>query len=190
MDWKLIVAIIASIMAVIGNVPYLASVIQGKVKPHPYTWLVWSIVSATTFFGGLVKGAGIGALPTGIAEGFTILIFFVSLKNGFAVVEKTDTYYLIAALLGLIPWWVTKDPTWSVICAVSIDVIAFMPTFFKTWKKPGTERGILYAMNVTRHALTLSALSSYNMATTLHSIVMIVTNTAMSIIIVVRGKKK
>jgi hypothetical protein len=37
----------------------------------------------TTFFGGLAKGAGIGALPTGIAEAFTILIFIFSLKYAF-----------------------------------------------------------------------------------------------------------
>ena len=189
MELKVIFAVIASIMALVGNIPYFIDVVKKRIKPHPYTWFIWSIVSATTFFGGLVKGAGIGALPTGIAESFTILIFLFSLKNGFKIVKKTDTYYLIAALLGLIPWLLTKDPTISVIIAVSIDLIAFMPTFRKTWVNPKTENPILFTMNVTRHILTLFSLSSYNIATTLHSISMIITNTLMTFIIITRRGK-
>jgi hypothetical protein len=183
MEWKIIFAVLASIMALVGNIPYLRDVIAAKIKPHPYTWFIWSIVSATTFFGGLVKGAGIGALPTGIAESFTILIFLFSLKNGFTYVKKTDTYFLIAALLGLIPWALTKDPTISVVVAVCIDLIAFLPTFRKTWQFPKTENPILFIMNVTRHCLTLLSLSSYNVATTIHSISMIITNSCMTFII-------
>lgn len=137
--------------------------------------------------GGLVKGAGIGALPTGIAESFTILIFLFSLRYGFQHVVKTDNYFLVAALLGLIPWIITKDPTLSVIVAVTIDLIAFMPTFRKTWLHPHTENPILFIMNVTRHSLTLLSLQTYNIATTLHSISMIVTNTAMTFIIFTRN---
>lgn len=183
------IAIVATIFAVIGNVPYLLDILKKRVEPHPYTWLVWTIVSAVTFFGQIVKGAGIGALPTGIAEGFTVIIFLFSLQYGFKHVTKTDTYFLIFALLGLIPWIVTKDPTISVIDVVAIDLIAFVPTIRKTWKNPSTETPLLYAMNVSRHILTLFSLRAYNIATTLHSIAMIVTNSFMTILIL-RGKKK
>ncbi len=175
-------------MAFIGNVPYLLDVIKNKIKPHPYTWFIWSIVSATTFFGGVLKGAGIGALPTGIAESFTIIIFFFSLKNGFKHITRTDTYFLITALLGLIPWALTKDPTISVVVVVCIDLVAFIPTFRKTWLYPTTENPILFVMNVARHALTLLSLSSYNIATTIHSIAMIATNSGMVMIIIRRRK--
>lgn len=170
---------LAVVLAIVGNVGYLRDVIGGKVRPHPYTWLVWSIVSMVTFFGQLVKGGGLGSIPTGVAEGFTILIFLFSLKNGFRDIARRDTYFLVIALLGLIPWALTKDPTISVIIVVSMDAFAFIPTLRKSWQKPETERPLLYAMNVLRHALTLMTLGSYNVATTLHSIVMIVTNTLM-----------
>lgn len=180
-------AIIASILAVIGNVSYLKDVFRGVVVPHPYTWFIWSIVSAVTFFGMLQKGAGIGALPTGIAEAFTIVIFVYSLvrlrKSGFGYIRPIDHYFFAAAMLGLIPWIVTKDPTISVIVVVAIDLIAFVPTLRKTWQHPQTEKPLLYEMNITRHALTFFALGSYNVATTLHSIAMIITNTLMTLFI-------
>lgn len=185
---KEIIAVIAAIMAVFGNIPYLRDVITKRVQPHPYTWLVWSIVSCITFFGQLSKGAGVGAIPTGAAEIFTIIIFFFSLQYGFKNIVKSDTYFLIVALAGLIPWWLTNDPTISVIIAVTIDLIAFIPTIRKTWTDPRSETPTLYSMNVTRHILALFSLQAYNIATTLHSIAMIISNSIMAAIII--GKKK
>jgi len=183
-------AIVATLMAIAGNIPYLIDVVRGTVRPHPYTWFVWSIVSCVTFFGGLVKGAGWGALPTGAAEIFTIIIFLFSLKYGFKYIEKRDTYFLVIALLGLIPWALTNDPTLSVIIVVTIDVIAFIPTLGKTSRHPHSETPTLYSMNVARHILTLFSLSSYNIATTLHSIAMIITNSFMTYLIIKKPKEK
>lgn len=94
-------------------------------------------------------------------------------------------HFLIIALLGIIPWVITKDPTISVVIAVSIDFIGFMPTLRKTWQHPETETPLLYSMNVVRHILMLFSLQAYNIATTLHSIVMIVTNSIMTAFIMI-----
>ena len=177
---KEIFAIVAAILAIVGNVPYLRDVVTKRVEPHPYTWLVWTIVSLVTFFGQVAKGAGIGALPTFVAEFFTIIIFFFSLRYGWHHIRKIDTIFLACALLGLIPWALTKDPTISVIVVVSIDLIAFMPTLRKTWLHPHTETPLLYSMNVLRHVLALFSLQAYNIATTLHSIAMITANSLMT----------
>ncbi len=186
-------AICATILAIIGNTSYLRDVFKGKIQPHPYTWFVWSIVSMTTFFGGLAKGAGIGALPTGVAEGFTVIIFLFSLKYLFlgklGHIRMIDNYFLGICLLGLIPWFLTKDPTISVVIVVIIDIIAFIPTLRKTWIHPQTEKPLLYEMNVARHVLTLFSIQSYNIATMFHSISMICTNTMMTLFIK-RGSKK
>ena len=183
------IAIIAGLIAIVGNVPYLVDVIKKRIQPHPYTWFVWSIVSAVIFFGQVAKGAGVGAIPTACAEIFTFIIFLFSLKYGFKNIKRIDTFFLIFALLGIIPWIMTKDPTISVVIVVTIDLIAFVPTLRKTWLHPKTETPILYSMNVLRHILTLFSLQAYNIATMLHSIAMIVTNSFMSGIII-RGRHK
>jgi monoamine oxidase len=190
METKMIIAIIAALLAFIGNVPYLVDVMRGRVKPHPYTWFVWTIVSCVVFFGQLAKGAGVGAIPTAASEIFTVIIFLFSLRYGFKNITRTDTVLLIIAILGIIPWILTKDPTVSVIVAVSIDLVGFLPTLRKTWYHPETEAPLLYSMNVLRHILMLWSLQAYNIATTLHSIVMITTNLAMVLIIMPIKKNK
>lgn len=182
-------AIVAALLAVAGNVPYLLDVFKGRVKPHPYTWLVWSIVSCIVFFGMVAKGAGIGALPAGAAEIFTIIIFLFSIKYGFKGITKTDTFFLCVALAGIIPWVLTNDPTLSVIIAVGIDAVAFIPTLRKTWLHPETETPLLYGTNVLRHILALFSLQAYNIATTLHLVAMIVFNTTMTGIIMLKKKE-
>lgn len=191
---KEIIAVIAAILAFVGNISYLKDVFKGNVQPHPYTWFIWSIVSMTTFFGGLAKGAGIGALPTGVAEGFTIIIFLFSLKYLFqgkaGHIRMIDNYFLVACLLGLIPWALTKDPTISVVIVVLIDIAAFVPTLRKTWAKPRSERPLLYEMNVARHILTLFSLQTYNIATTFHSVAMICTNAVMTVFIKTKAGRR
>lgn len=179
-------AIVAALLAVVGNVPYIIQVLKGTVKPHPYTWLVGTVVSCIIVFGQIAKGAGIGALPTAASEVFTLIIFLLSLRYGFKGIRRVDTIFLAVALFGIIPWLLTRDPTLSVIIAVTIDLIAFGPTIRKTWIRPKTEAPILYGMNVARHALALVSLEAYNIATTLHSIAMIAVNTVMTGIILRR----
>ncbi len=183
-------AIIAALLAVAGNLPYLWDILKGRVKPHPYTWLVWSMVSGIIFFGQLAKGAGVGVIPTAASEIFTLIIFLFSLKYGFRGITKTDTAFLILALIGIGLWLLTKDPTPSVIIAVSIDLIAFVPTLRKTWLHPSTETPLLFGSNVVRHILALFSLQAYNIATTLHSIAMITTNTLMTLMILLRKPQK
>lgn len=182
--------IVAALLAVVGNVPYIRDMVRGRVQPHAYTWLVWTLVTGITFFGQMAKGAGIGALPTAVSELFTVAIFLLSLKYGFRNPSRTDKAFLAVALLGLVPWVLTDDPTLSVVIAVGIDLVAFVPTLRKTWRRPETEHGLLYMMNVARHALALISLQAYNVATMLHSLAMIVTNGLMTLFIAMRSGRK
>jgi hypothetical protein len=187
---KEILASAAAVLAIAGNVPYLIDIFKGRVQPHTYTWFVWTVVTGIVLFGQIAKGAGVGALPTAAAGVFTLAIFLLSLKYGFKKVTRTDTLFLLLALAGLIPWALTSDPTLSVVVAVSIDVIAFLPTLRKTWLEPKTETPLLYGTNVVRHILALFSMQAYNIATTLHSIAMITTNSAMTLLIVARKHRK
>lgn len=185
-----IFAAIAAVLAIVGNVPYILDIFRGKVQPHAYTWFVWTIVTSIVFFGQVAKGAGVGAVPTAASGVFTLVIFLLSLKNGFKHITKVDTAFLVFALAGIVPWILTNDPTISVIVAVSIDLIAFMPTLRKTWRQPSTETPLLYGMNVLRHILALLSMQTYNIATTLHSISMLITNSVMTGLILTPRKNR
>ena len=180
---KEVFALTAAALALIGYIPYLRDTWRRNIEPHAYTWFVWSLVSAITLCGQLIKGAGIGALPTALSLGFSLLIFVLALRSGMKHVTRLDTAFLFAALLGLIPWILTKDPTTSVLVAVAIDLVAFVPTIRKAWRKPLSEAPHLYAINVLRHILSLFALEAYNLATASHSVAMVIANSVMTVLV-------
>lgn len=181
METKQILAGIAAFLALLAYIPYLRALIKKKIQPHPYTWLLWSIVTGITLAGQVASGAGVGALPTAVSEVLTICIFVFALQFGFRHVKKIDNYYLAVALLGLIPWAITRNPTISVIIAVGIDLVAFAPTIRKTWRQPKSESPVLYAANTVKHLFGLLALQSYNITTVLHPAAMILTNAPMAL---------
>lgn len=190
MKVDVVLVILASLMAVAGNVPYLIAMVRKQIQPHAYTWLVWSVVSSIVLVGQFTKGAGIGIIPAIASDIFTFIIFIASLKYGFKERNRTDTYFLLLALAGIIPWVITKDATIAVIVAVAVDLIAFVPTLRKTIKEPSTESYWLYLMNVCRHILILITLAHYNVATTLHSIAMITTNVCMFVFLLYHKLRK
>jgi len=187
MTVQTILVTIASLLAVFGNLPYIKDVLKGKISPHPFTWFLWSVVSLVTFFGAWQKGAGLGVIPIFVSEIFTFIIFLLALKNAsrnsFKDIQRKDIIFLVIALLGLIPWYFTKDPTMSVIIVVCIDLIAFIPTILKTYRNPESENPILFGSNLLRHILIMFSLDNYNIATTLHSISMIISNFLMLLVI-------
>ena len=65
-----------------------------------------------------------------------------------------------------------------------------MPTLRKAWREPKTEAKMLYGANLVRHIFSLLSLETYNIATTLHSIAMLATNSLMSGILLISRVKK
>lgn len=185
---KELLSLLAAGIAIAGYIPYLRGIQRGTVQPHPYTWLISTFVSGVILAGQIVDGAGTGALPTATSLFFTLAIFVFSLKHGLRHVTKTDSVFLAAAVVSCIPWFLTKDPTLSVVLAVSIDLIAFSPTIRKAWIAPTTESPLFYGANVVRHILTLFSLDAYSIATTLHSVVMVLSNAAITLIVTTRKR--
>jgi len=173
---KEIIGLITIILAIVGHAPYILDTIRGKTKPHLFTWLTWSFVVSLAFFGQLSEGAGAGAWSTGITGLLVIIIALLALKNGTKDITKTDSIFFVASLLAIIPWYLTNDPTISIIMATIIDACAFIPTIRKTIKDPSSETLATYALNLLRHGLSLLALSNYNLATVLYPSYLLVMN--------------
>lgn len=176
-------AVISALLVIVGNLSYSIDIVRGRVKPHAYTWFVWSVVSGIVLVGQFYNGAGVGAIPTAVNELFALINLLLSLKYGYREVTMSDTVFLAAAICGIIIWIFTKDATGSMVFAVGIDVIAFIPTLRKAFARPDTEKPLLYSANIVRHIFAIASLEAYSLVTTLHSIAMLVTNTVMIVIL-------
>lgn len=177
MDLKVILGILASILAIFSSYLYIRDIFRGNTKPHTYTWLIWSIVTTIAFFGQWVSGGGPGSWATGVAAIVTIFTLILSLRGNYGTKNITnfDKVCLALALFSILPWLLIQSVLWSVILATVIDLIAFFPTMRKTWHAPHSESlGSMY-VDAVKHSLSMYAMGSYSLINLIYPASVLVT---------------
>ena len=163
---KLILSILASLLLVFaGDTIYLRDIFSGKIKPHVYTWLIWSITQGVALLGLLYGKGGWGGLALSISTLFVFIIFLVSLKYGTRNITKFDTITLIIALLAIIVWFQIHNPLLAVIMVSAIDFLGYIPSFRKTFYEPWTEAVFPWAIFFFANLFIIFSLSEYNLLT-------------------------
>ena len=180
---KELLGLIAVFLAIIGYSSYFLSIFRNRIRPHLFSWIIWSITTALVFLGQFQKGGGAGSWTTATTGLITILIAVIALKNGTKNITKLDAVFFTGALLAIVPWLLTKDPTASIVILTLIDVCGFIPTIRKTLRDSNSETLTLYTINIFRHGLAMVALANYNVATYLYPMTMLIANGIMVYII-------
>ena len=189
MDLQEIIGAITVLMAVALHIPYLIHSIQGKIKPHPVTWILWTFLTFVIFFAQFLDGAGPGSWGTGVVALICLGIAISSLKNGLSHIKKLDIWLFFIGLCSIPLWLITNDPTLSVVLVTTIDLIAIIPTFRKSWINPYDEPLYLYSLNVLRHGLSLFAIVNITIATVLFPCTIMLANLSLSVFLLWRRFK-
>ncbi|MEK7636230.1 MAG: hypothetical protein AAB362_00890, partial [Patescibacteria group bacterium] len=188
MDYKIALGVIAVTIGFIAYIPYFRDIFNGKTKPHVFSWFVWSVSAGIAFSAQIVKGAGPGAWVTGftaiVCASIAIAAFFRGEKN----ITKIDWISFISALFGVVFWQLTSNPFTAVILVTIADILAFIPTIRKAYKKPLEETASTYSLNALKYAVSLMALQSLNSTTFLYPAYLVLANGLFVIMLFVRRK--
>lgn len=187
-DIKEVVGIATVILGVVGYLPYLKNVIRGTTRPHVYTWFVWGLITLIIYGLQVSDGAGAGSWVTLVAAFLSLSVFVLGLGQGDRDITKSDSFFLILALVGLGLWLIADQPVLSTILLVSVGMMGFAPTIRKSWNRPHTETLSTYAINSFRHLLSVFALSQYTVVTWLFPVAWGVANGLFVILIIIRRK--
>lgn len=164
---------ITFLLALASCLVYVHSILKLRTKPHLYTCLVWAIVTTLLCIAQYQGGAGPGAWGTGVIALFTCVVLLLSISYGTKDVTSFDGVLLVLALIAIIPWWLTQDLVLTVILAVIIDVLAFIPTLRKLLNAPESESLLSWVLNLVRHVLSLFALATYTLVTYLYPLTLL-----------------
>ena len=168
MAYKEILTTLAVALTFAAFVPYIISIFKGDVKPHVFSWLIWSITTLTVFFAQWKEGAGVAAWSTGISGCVTVFIAVLAfIKRSDITITRMDYLFLAMALIALPLWYITSDPVWTVIILTAIDVIAFGPTVRKTYSMPYSESLVFFSIFAVRDVFVVMALERYTITTVL-----------------------
>jgi hypothetical protein len=175
MNLQMLASATAILLTLVAYAPYIKAIRAGKVKPHFFSWLIWSLTTCIVFFAQLAAEGGAGAWPTGVSGTITVYVAWLALKlRSDLSATRLDWMFLIMSLLSLPAWFFTTDPLWSVVILTLVDVLGFGPTVRKAWRHPYEESGVFYLLFAVRSVFSIIALESRTLTTMLFPAAMMV----------------
>ncbi len=185
---KEVIGIIAASLVFIVYTPYLRDILSGKSRPHPYSWFVWGLNTVIIFALQLSHGAGAGSYTTATVAAMCFVICILAARHGTKDITRMDTAFLITALLATVVWLFAKQPTFSMVLLITIDMLGIVPSVRKAWYKPGEETLSFWTLSGLRHVLAIVALQKYSLITLLNPLAQIVTDLAFSLMLISRRR--
>lgn len=187
---KYVLGIVAIAMTFIGYVPYLRDTYAGKTKPHIYSWLLWTVVTAIAFGLQVTGGAGLGSYVTLSASIMCGVVLLLSLRlKGKRDITTSDKIFLLLAFLSLFLWLGAKQPVASTVLTTLTDLLGFVPTIRKSWNNPRSETISFYSINSVRFTMAVISLQSYTIVTALYPVCWLLGNGLFAIMLHMRRRQ-
>jgi hypothetical protein len=178
--------IAGSFVSLTCPIPYGYGIYKRTIRPHLFTWLVWTLVTGIAAAGQFVAGAGPSAWCTAAIGVTCLLTFIASIFRGSPDRTIADWICLVVALTAIPVWRVTHDPTASICLVTFIELSGFMPTIRKTYRDPWGESLIYFGLCILKYFLAVFALDSWSVATALYPTVTCAAAIALCVFIIMR----
>lgn len=189
-NFKSLIGLIATFLVVVGYIPYFRDIIKGKTRPHIYSWLVWILVTSIVFGLQISDSAGVAAYATlGSGVMCATVLILGKIYKARVKITSSDKWCLAAALLSLALWLIAIKPIASTILITTVNFLALLPTFRKSWEEPFTETLFLYCFNGFRYILIFAAIQNYTIVTSLYIVSCFLTTVSFVSIILWRRKQ-
>jgi len=187
--FKSVIGIIAVILTFSGYIPYIRDILNGKTKPHMYSWFLWMFVGSLAFSLQFSDGGGAGSFVTLAATIMCAVVFLLSFfRKSSNDITKSDTLFFGLTIAAVVVWLFAKQPLFSMVLTTGIDLLCFVPTIRKSWHKPETETASFYLINSFRFFLAAVALQRYTIITALYPVVWMVANGLFVVMLELRKK--
>lgn len=178
----------STIIGLLAFIPYMYALYKGTAKPHCFTWFLWGLMMGIAFFAQIKGGAGPGAWVTAASAFAYTSIGIFGLFRGEKNITRTDWITLFFALAAIPLWYITKNPLYSVLLISAIDVMAFIPTYRKSWTKPYEEPISTFALTALALFLSIVAMDEINMITAFYPATLGLTDVIFVILLITRRK--
>jgi len=152
----------AGILVSVSYIPYTFDVVKQRAKPERATWLIYAALAAIALLSQISKGATDSLWLTVFDSVGAIVIFLLSIKYGMGGFTKRDIKALVAAGIGLILWYATRDAIYALLITMAIDAIGSALTVIKTYEQPSTETYTMWLLASIASILAMISVGAFN----------------------------
>lgn len=190
LSWQYLV-LVGAVIQFGGTLSYLKDTIQGRAKPNRVTWLLWTIAPLIATVAALTEGVKWSVLPVFMAGFCPLLVFIASFvnKNAYWKLGILDYWCGFWAILALILWGITKNPTVAVIFSIVSDGCAALPALIKAWQHPETETIAVYATALVSALTSFAAVKTWKLIEIAFPLYLMAANSLIIILILCRRRE-
>ena len=182
LDIKLILSVLSAIISVLAYIPYIRGIIKGKIRPHAFSWLIWTITLGTAVVAMWQNGGGYAAYGLTVGVVSEAIVFLFALKFGTKDITRGDKISLVTALVAIVIWWQMSEPLIAVVTVALIDAVGYYPSYRKLWIDKKSEKPFFWLVIVVAGFLALGAVGEYNLVTVTYVLVLIIANFGMFVL--------
>jgi hypothetical protein len=167
---------LSAVIGLLAYFPYFRDIARGSTKPHAFTWLIFTIITAIAYAAQVLGGAGSGAWIMLVSALACAVITVIAFVQGNVSYSRFDWMCLLLALFGIPLWLLTKTSSYSVIVITLVDIIACLPTLRKSLHHPEQETASVWLLSSLKFIPALLALNTISISTALYPAALVIIN--------------
>jgi hypothetical protein len=187
-NWRDTLGMLSVGLALIAAAVYVWQTISGQVRPHPLSWFLFGVLSATGYWVQRDQGARAGSWTLLAMIAICFLLAGLSVARGERNFSKKEWAFLVAGCLVFLLYLFTKEPNAAALLTTVVDALGYGPTFTRGWSHPRKDSATSFALNGVKFAPSLAAMEPVTFATCVYPATLLVLNIAVSIMLALRRR--
>ncbi len=187
-EWRDALGILSVVLAVLAAVIYILQTLRGEVRPHPLSWFLFGVLSATGYWVQRDEGARQGSWTLLAMTIICFLFVAVSVARGERSFSRQEWAFLVAGGAVFTIYLFTREPNVAAALTTVIDALGYGPTFTRGWLFPRKDSVTSFALNGAKFVPSLMAMDPISFATSFYPATLLVLNAAVSIMLLMRRR--
>lgn len=145
MSATLVLAIISSILQLVGYGIYNRSVWTGRIRPNLSSWLVWgsiSLLNTASYFSLSRHDFVVSLMPFTVTAVNVLTLFIILRKGSFQRISRPDAAALLIAGIAVVGWKLTDSPSVANLMVQLAIIVGTVPTVLGVWRDPSVEHPV------------------------------------------------
>lgn len=183
---KDIFLLISIVLSVWGFLWGIRTILKGYFKPQRMTRFLFMLIFVLIFIFLFMEKDTNSIYVAFMAAFGSVVIFLLSLKKGMGGRSKFDLVVLAVALISIGMWVLIGSSLIGLITSILAGTMAYIPTYIKSWKNPGTEDWFFYLIYALASVFSILSIKDFSVAKMVFPIFLALSNGTLIFIIVLR----
>jgi hypothetical protein len=144
-------------LVTLSILPYIKDIVRGKTKPRFLSWAIWTLLLGLTAVVSWQEHQISSAALAGTSTFACFVVAVMAARYTSFKFTRLEQYSLLGAGLGFVLWLVFDNPMLVLVTTITVDAIAYVPTFANGWRNPHHESISSFCMGALGSAFVLVA---------------------------------